>query len=59
VRSPLITIEESSAQKIDAAMKHAGLMNQARPLIQAMAAPQKVRSEQQDRRGKPQGALQL
>ena len=27
VRSPLITIEESSAQKIDAAMKHAGLMN--------------------------------
>ncbi|MGE0284294.1 MAG: 4-hydroxy-tetrahydrodipicolinate synthase [Rhizobiaceae bacterium] len=27
VRSPLITIEESTAQKIDAAMKHAGLMN--------------------------------
>ena len=27
VRSPLITIEESTAEKIDAAMKHAGLIN--------------------------------
>ena len=27
VRSPLIVIEESTAEKIDAAMKHAGLIN--------------------------------
>ena len=27
VRSPLVTIEESTAEKIDAAMKHAGLLN--------------------------------
>ena len=27
VRSPLVTIEESTAEKIDAAMKHAGLIN--------------------------------
>jgi len=27
VRSPLVTIEASTAEKIDAAMKHAGLIN--------------------------------
>ena len=27
VRSPLVTVEEATAEKIDAAMKHAGLMN--------------------------------
>ena len=27
VRSPLMTVEEATAEKIDAAMKHAGLMN--------------------------------
>ena len=27
VRSPLTTVEDATAEKIDAAMKHAGLMN--------------------------------
>jgi 4-hydroxy-tetrahydrodipicolinate synthase len=27
LRSPLVTIEQSTADKIDAAMKHAGLIN--------------------------------
>lgn len=27
LRSPLVTVEESTAAKIDAAMKHAGLIN--------------------------------
>ena len=27
VRSPLVTVEETTAKKIDAAMKHAGLIN--------------------------------
>jgi len=27
LRSPLVTIESSTAEKIDAAMKHAGLLN--------------------------------
>ena len=27
VRSPLMTVEASTAEKIDAAMKHAGLIN--------------------------------
>jgi 4-hydroxy-tetrahydrodipicolinate synthase len=27
VRSPLLTVEESTGEKIDAALKHAGLLN--------------------------------